>query len=324
MESTYHNIQQWYDALKAFLIDKGFATERPEEEWLEHGELMFVDGQAGRIANLDESALPLDNTTNSKGGRPAGGYYDARIAAGATNSAHKSSFCVTLVAGCFTEEAFPLHFQLPSDAREENQGFGAEFIEDMLETHATYLFRERKPFSCTYGVNEKGGMDKQQFGEYLFKNFVPLVETDCADIPGKRVLLLVDGGPGRTNATMLAALRTRGIYLFPSGPPSTTHILQIMDMLFGEFKRVYSSNIETLYEYRLSHPTSSTITTKNDIGVLVFGSQHSRKRNEDPSFPLLQNAAEAAFNGSRIHHCWSNKLGVFPMFTRAALKNKNT
>jgi hypothetical protein len=81
-------------------------------------------------------------------------------------------------------------------------------------------------FSPTYGVNTKGGMNNDDFGQYILKNFVPLVANDAADIPGKRVILLVDGGPGRTNEAMLEQLRMYGIYLFPAGPPNTTHILQ--------------------------------------------------------------------------------------------------
>lgn len=73
----------------------------------------------------------------------------------------------------------------------------------------------------------------------------------------------------------------------------------------------------------MNHPELTSTITRNDIGLLVFGSQHSQKREDDPAFPLLESAAEIAFSGSRIQHCWAKKLGVFPTFTRAALSNKN-
>jgi hypothetical protein len=82
-----------------------------------------------------------------------------------------------MVGGTFASgEKFPEHFQLPSDAKErKKEGFDIRFIDDMLETHAQYLFDEPKNFSPTYGVNSKGGMNKDDFGEYIFRNFVPLL-----------------------------------------------------------------------------------------------------------------------------------------------------
>lgn len=50
---------------------------------------------------------------------------------------------------------------------------------------------------------KKGGMNKEEFGMWMKQNFVPLVAGDVSDRPGKRVVLLVDGGLGRTNKQML-------------------------------------------------------------------------------------------------------------------------
>ena len=66
---TFDNINQWFQALKEFLIEKGFAEERPQEEWARYGELKFFDDQDGRIGNLDESPLTLDDTEIIDDGR---------------------------------------------------------------------------------------------------------------------------------------------------------------------------------------------------------------------------------------------------------------
>ena len=234
--STHSNINLWFSSFKAWLIDMGFAVAAPPEDG--SGELLWVsDDQGSRIANMDETGLVLDNTENGKGGRPAVAFYNPRIAKAPTQAAHKSSYHCTMVSGGFASgEKFPEHFQLPSDAQLDNQGFGIDFIEDMHSTRGRYLNHTiaGRLFSSTYGVNEKGGMNKDDFGEYIMKNFVPLVINDCADVDGKRVVLLVDGGPGRTNEEMLIKLKLLGIYLYPAGPPNTTHILQVSETTEGK------------------------------------------------------------------------------------------
>jgi hypothetical protein len=58
----------WYSSLKAFLVDKGFATLNDDTStWQELGELFWVDeSQASRISNNDESGLAVDDTQNGK------------------------------------------------------------------------------------------------------------------------------------------------------------------------------------------------------------------------------------------------------------------
>ena len=224
--STYANINLWFSSFKCWLIEMGFALDKPDG----NSEITWVSPDQGRrICNIDETKITLDSTDPGVGGRPAAGLFHGRVANAPTQGAHKSSYAATMIGGAFASgEKFPEHFQLPSDAKElDREGFGIEFIEDMLLTKARYLGDNVRVFSATHGVNEKGGMNQHDFGKYIFKNFVPLVRDDVADIPGKRVVLLVDGGPGRVNVEMLTRLKLMGIYLYPCGPPNTTHILQV-------------------------------------------------------------------------------------------------
>ena len=41
----------------------------------------------------------------------------------------------------------------------------------------------------------------------------------------------------------------------------------------------------------------------------------------EPWMPVLCNAIEEAFANSRVKHWWANKLGVYPRFNQAALKD---
>ena len=57
----------------------------------------------------------------------------------------------------------------------------------------------------TFGQNEKGGMDEDEFEKYLLNSIVPLY-PDAKNMPGNRVLLKVDSGPGRMNIRLLTKL----------------------------------------------------------------------------------------------------------------------
>ena len=76
----------------------------------------------------------------------------------------------------------------------------------------------------SYGMNEKGGMDKVEFDKCVMNSIVPLY-PDSDDVPGKRIMIKVDSGPGRLNVRLVARLRLLGFYLYP-GVPNTTAVSQ--------------------------------------------------------------------------------------------------
>jgi hypothetical protein len=104
-------------------------------------------------------------------------------------------------------------------------------------------------FPCTFGMKEKTGMNAAELEKYILKAILPLY-PDAADKPGKRVMLKVDSGPGRTNVGMLTKLRLRGFYLSPS-VPNTTHVTQETDQSYGPFKSGFRKNLRCLSDYRL-------------------------------------------------------------------------
>ena len=88
------------------------------------------------------------------------------------------------------------------------------------------------------GLNDKGGMDDDEFFKYLLNRIVPLLTDTVADEPGKRVLVKIDSGPGRRNVEMLARLKNFGFYLYP-GVPNTTSIFQETDQNYGMFNSTF-------------------------------------------------------------------------------------
>jgi hypothetical protein len=99
----------------------------------ELGEIFYGDGgQVHRIRNLDESCVMLDNTEQDRGRRPAMSFYDPYLQEAPQLPAHKNSYRASGMYGCtMGGYTTPVHFILPTNAKEENQGIGIEFIQDM-------------------------------------------------------------------------------------------------------------------------------------------------------------------------------------------------
>merc|ERR1712032_537105 len=60
--------------------------------------------------------------------------------------------------------------------------------------------------------NNEGGVTENMFE---ITCLVPTLYEDACDEPGKRVIILVDGGPGRFEEGMMEDLRMQGFYLIP-------------------------------------------------------------------------------------------------------------
>ena len=127
--------------------------------------------------------------------------------------------------------------------------------------------------------------------------------------PGKRVAIIVDSGPGRVNADMLARLRIRGFYLIP-GVPNTTHVTQATDKNYGVFKSVYRENLRKLTMHRAKDNQAIKPT---DIPLLIFGG--------DPQEIGLKSAFEEAFAFEKNIKIWGD-IGLYP-FTRKCLEDNN-
>ena len=233
-------------------------------------ELFFLPRQADRVMSLDESEASLDGTSKNGSGRPGTQYCstNANIPQPAT-STNKSGVSSTIICGSTAAfEPLPPHLQNKSDALEENKRIDTNIITDAKYTIGTYGFKERTTRPMTVNCNVKGGMDYVEFEKYL-KESICLLYPDAADVPGLRVLIIVDSCPGRVNELMLAWLRARGFYLLP-GVPNTTHVTQVTDQNYGSFKTHYWQNLTKLTEYRqgLLPPKSLGMF---DLPLLIFG-----------------------------------------------------
>jgi hypothetical protein len=109
---------------------------------------------------------------------------------------------------------------------------------------AKFGFEERKAHPCTFGMNDRGGMNSEELHKYIRCAILPLY-PDLEDKPGKRIIIKIDSGPGRRNVEMLANLRVLGAYLVP-GVPNSTGKTQETDQNYGHYKMSYCDNLRVL------------------------------------------------------------------------------
>ena len=130
--TTYTNVRIWFDSLKHFLVEEGFAEPTPAG--IGGAELIFYPQQTHRIVNLDESGMILDNTKPGSGGRPPLNFYDPLTQEAPVIAAHKNSYCLTgLFGSTMSGHALPLHLVLPSDATAANMNVPPAFVQNFKD-----------------------------------------------------------------------------------------------------------------------------------------------------------------------------------------------
>ena len=112
------------------------------------------------------------------------------------------------------------------------------------------------------------------------------------------------------NIVMLAMLRAKGFYILPR-PPNMTAVTHSTDQKYGEFKRVYRSNLKILTEYKFKRYETIKPT---DIPLLVFGSI----AGEEDAIELLD-SYEDAFGFDHNKDVWDT-IGIVP-FNKKCLKD---
>ena len=172
--------------------------------------------------------------------------FTAPDVAGGATAVNKSGYSSTIICGSNAAgEPVPPHFQLKSLAKhEENQWISVDWFMATKNVWAQFGFEARRSFPCTFGMNEKAGMNAIELDKYITNSILPLY-PDLEDKPGKRVIMKADSGPGRMNVDMLAKLRLQGLYLIP-GVPNTTGQTQETDQNYGPFKSLFRANIRAL------------------------------------------------------------------------------
>jgi len=162
------------------------------------------------------------------------------------------------------------------------------------------------------GINPKGGMNSEMWVDYYLNNIMPLF-PEAQDVPGKRVLIKTDSGPGRNDEAFLAGARASG-FIHYAGLPNGTTVGQECDQVFGYFKQITSRNLDTLYRARQVLNGEGAALTSNDVGYSVYGGTVTL---DDGTEVVLESAFDMAFTPELIKRAYK-KCGYCPA-TRNAL-----
>jgi hypothetical protein len=147
---------------------------------------------------------------------------------------------------------------------------------------------EVRSWPVTFGANEKGGMDSEEFKKFVLNSIVPLF-PHAKNKKGLHVMLKVDSGPGRMNLNLLTRLRCLGFILYPCAP-NTTHVTQETDQLYGPFKMTFIENLDLICDVRMRKNVSLSLQHKL-VGLPLFGGI-----NTDPECHVEVSAFEQGFS----------------------------
>eukprot|EP00536_Pseudo-nitzschia_multiseries_P002414 jgi/Psemu1/5464/gm1.5464_g len=260
-----------------------------EERRGHEGELYVPPEQLRRIINVDETGLSLDTTTTKSRGRPVTQYGPTSrdLPVGASH-ANKS------------RDPMPPHFQLKSMAKDDaNKRIQDSFLEELEHNTVTGTWGFNKPTErwSTVNCNASAGMDGTEFTKVVKDAYMPLY-PDLAPVPGKRVVLLVDSGPGREDNELQIITAPEGLCLL-TGVPNTTHIWQPTDQNYGPFKTMFRQNKTMLNNSRRARRL--TMRSQN-IPRLVFGGQETE-------YVTLHSAFHDAFSVEKSKAIWRHDSG---------------
>jgi hypothetical protein len=229
----------------------------------------------------------------------------------------KSALTTTMITGSNAAgDPIPPHLQYQTKAKSTEQ---MKLHYDMAE----HMPRVRGQFGCdgvrswpvTFGSNEKGGMDEEEFEKYVMNAIVPLY-PNARNRPGHHVMLKVDSGPGRMNLNLLARLRRLGFILYPC-VPNTTHVTQETDQLYGAFKTQFLKNLDLMVDARLEANVTLSLQPKL-VGLPTFGGI-----DRDTGYNVEVSAFEQGFSREKCLASW-RKVGAATDqgVTRACLNSK--
>jgi hypothetical protein len=183
----------------------------------------------------------------------------------------------------------------------EAEAIRIETTRYMLDVRGTFGHESKQSFPISLGLNHKGGMDNQEFFEYL-----------KAPVRGRWAVIKCDSGPGRLNPDLLAFLRYHGFILYP-GVPITTAVTQETDQSYGPFQSAVRTNLQLIIDERIRTNAPRSLSPWI-VGLVVFG-------GEDPETGMIVGSAfQRGFSHTFNIKAWE-KVGAVPLKPKGPLLN---
>jgi hypothetical protein len=302
---TYRNQLNNHENWEDECVRLGFARmPLDDRERDEKGHIVFFEGQERRFCNLDEMPFALDGAEATAGGRPAV-TPSIDIVAEAGQTSDKTSQKCTVVFGIIGDEPIPPLLIFPSGAKTaERMKIDSKKLLSFQQVHAQYGFDSKMYHDVTVAMSGKGGMNAVIFENWITEHVMPLW-PDLEDVPGKRVMLKTDMGPGRSQTGFLSRTYVEGMGVFP-GLPNGTGCGQEMDQIFRAFKICCYRNRMRLYNARHALDENATITLL-DSGYIIFGGSVLLKDGSyielEPAFSLYLSPAHIKAAREKCGYC---------------------
>jgi hypothetical protein len=192
--TNYKNISMWFDNWERDLVQLRTALLDPLTN-----KPYISKEQLSNNCNFDETCLSLDGSNSNHGGQPEMMLYDPRFPL-VGKATSKSALTATMITGRATaREALPPHLQFQTKAKtKDTMRLQYDVAEHMPSIWGKFGKDKVCLWPVTFGQNEMGSMDDEEFEKYLMNSIVPLY-PNAKDGPGKHVILKVDSDPGRAN-----------------------------------------------------------------------------------------------------------------------------
>ena len=127
----------------------------------------------------------------TKYGPPIGGF----IPSGCDRT-NRIRYSATFIAGSNVAGwPLPVHLQMKSYAKNKNKKIYKKLFAHAMISAGVFGDNELIESDITINCNKNTGMDNEEFFKYIETKIMPLY-PDARDVIGKRVLLIVDSGPG--------------------------------------------------------------------------------------------------------------------------------
>ena len=264
--TTVNNLEQWFDDVKADLINSGLVIDREVRD--EEGALMSEvdfrsDDVRRRIINMDETHHDL-SITGDKGGSRALVYSNPKRQRGYKKTVKAGRHVTGVYATNAAGEALPPLYIFDSGAKiESNFRVKLSWLHGLPTITGRFGCPSTIEQASFYSVRARGSMDDSLFNDYIERVMLPLYpnisKTARFDANGKLlcgpVILKVDSGPGRIVANLdsiskRAAFRELGLLIL-LGLPNATSVNQEMDALYGSFKSATYARGEVILTERM-------------------------------------------------------------------------
>jgi hypothetical protein len=182
----------------------------------------------------------------------------------------------------------------------------------MLDIRGTFSYEDEQSFPILLGPNKKGGMDDDDFFEYLKKSNMKLY-PNAAPVKGRWVVIKCDSGPGQLNPNLLTFLQFHGFILYP-GVPNTTAVTQETDQSYGPFQSAVRSNFQLIIDKCICTDAPRSLLPWI-VGLVVFS-------GEDPKTGLIVGSAfEKGFSKAQNIGTWE-KVGAVPLSRKSLSSSK--